>query len=218
MERSSCQKIPSVEVFAFAFDLAAITSEACWFWFLLVWTCKTLSVILGVIVHITNGPIRNSDPRLRIVFFHGLNSNFHTKFELLESRRDFQNRSNSRVSLNPSCRFRSWIVSRKGVFATSYWSQKKFTSIPCHEILVQLLPHSYNPASLQNLLNLSSGESCRTCWKYFCKATLEFWGSSWAGTSALTSPRTIDWPSNTTGSPVLSGWPSYSSHIAATAP
>ena len=75
-----------------------------------------------------------------------------------------------------------------------------------------------NPASLQNLLNLSSGESRWTCWNYFCKRTLESSGSSRAGTSALTSLRTIDWPSNITGSPVLSGWPSYSSHIAATAP
>ena len=72
-----------------------------------MWTCKTLSVILDVIVHITNGSIRNSDPRLRSVFFHGFNSNFDSELEVLIARRDFQDRSNSRVSLNPSFRFRS---------------------------------------------------------------------------------------------------------------
>ena len=75
-----------------------------------------------------------------------------------------------------------------------------------------------NLASLQNLLHLFSGESDLTCWKYFCKMILESSSSSRAGASALTLPRTIDWPSSITGSPVLSGWPSYSSHIAATAP
>ena len=57
-----------------------------------------MSVVLDVIVHITNGSKRNSDPRLRIVFFHGWNTNFDSKLEVLKGRRDFQNRSNSRVS------------------------------------------------------------------------------------------------------------------------
>ena len=53
--------------FAFAFDLAAITSELAGSASSSLWTCKILSVVLDVIVHITNSPIRNSDPRLRIV-------------------------------------------------------------------------------------------------------------------------------------------------------
>ena len=53
--------------FAFAFDLAAITSELAGTCFLFLWTCKTLSVVLDVIVHITNCSVGNSDPRLRIV-------------------------------------------------------------------------------------------------------------------------------------------------------
>ena len=124
---SSCQKILLVEASAITSELAGSA--------LLIGTCKIVSVVLYVIVHITNGSKRNSDPRLRIVFFHGLNSNFDSKLEVLKGRRDFQNRLNSRVSLNPSFRFSSWIISRKCVFATSYWSQKKFTSISCHEIL-----------------------------------------------------------------------------------
>ena len=130
-----CQWTPSVEVSPFAFDLAAITSELAGSASSSCGLARLLSVILDVIVHITNGPIRNSDPRLRIVFFHGLNSNFDSEFEVLKARRDFQNRSNSRVSLDPPFWFRSWIISRKRVFATSYRSQKKFTSISCHEIL-----------------------------------------------------------------------------------
>ena len=59
-----------------------------------------MSVILDVIVYITNGSKRNSDPGLRIVFFHGWNTNFDSELEVLKARRDFQNRSNSRVSLN----------------------------------------------------------------------------------------------------------------------
>ena len=35
-------------------------------------------------------PKRNSDPRLRIVFFHGWNTNFDSEFEMLKARRNFQ--------------------------------------------------------------------------------------------------------------------------------
>ena len=71
-----------------------------------------MSAVLDVIVQITNGSKRTSDSRLRIVFLHGCNTNFDTKLEVLKGRRDLQNRSNSRVSLDPSFRFRSWIISR----------------------------------------------------------------------------------------------------------
>ena len=96
--------------------------------------------VFDVIVHITNCSVGNSDPRLRIVFVHRLNSNFNSVLEVLKTRCDFQNRSNSRVFSDPPFWFRSWIVSRKGVFATSYRMQQKFTSICCHEVL----SHFYN--------------------------------------------------------------------------
>ena len=121
-----------------------------------------MSVVLDVIVHITNGSKRNSDPRLRIVFFHRWNTNFDTKLEVLKGRRDFQNRSNSRVSLNPSFRFRSWIISR-------YVYSRQATDFRRNSLaflVTKYCPTSttlINPASLQNLLNLSSSESRRTC-------------------------------------------------------
>ena len=97
-------------------------------------SAKTLRVVFDVIVHITNCSVGNSDPRLRIVFFHGWNSNFNSVLKMLKARCDFQNRSNSRVSFVPSFRFRSWIVSWMSVFVTSY-RMKKFTGISCHEVL-----------------------------------------------------------------------------------
>ena len=57
----------------------------CWFCFLLVWTCKTSSVILDAIVHITNGSVRNSDPKLRIIIFHGFDSNFDSEFWIADN-------------------------------------------------------------------------------------------------------------------------------------
>ena len=84
MEWSSCQKIPSVEVS----PLPLIWLQSLLSLLVLlpphVELARLMSVILDVIVHITNGPIRNSDPRLRIVFFHGLNSNFDSEFEVLK--------------------------------------------------------------------------------------------------------------------------------------
>ena len=52
--------------------------------------------------------------------FHGLNSNFNSIFEVLQTGRDFQYRSKSHISLDPPFWLRSSIVSWKGVFATSH--------------------------------------------------------------------------------------------------
>ena len=71
---------------------------------------------------------------MRIVFVHGLNSNFNSVLEVLKTCRDFQYRSNSRISSDPPFWLRSFVISWKGVFATSY-RMLKFTSISCHEIL-----------------------------------------------------------------------------------
>ena len=75
-----------------------------------------------------------------------------------------------------------------------------------------------NPASIQNLLNLSCFDSFSIrssyCWNW------KFWyaGSSLSkGTSVLIALSTIDCPI-TTSRPVLSWRDSYSSHISATAP
>ena len=57
--------------------------------------------------HIFDRSIGNSDPRMRTVFVHGLNSNFNSILEVLETGRDFQYRSNPHISLNPSFWLRS---------------------------------------------------------------------------------------------------------------
>ena len=95
--------------------------------------------VFDIIVHIFDCSIRNSDPRMRTVLVQGLNSNFDSVLKVLKARCDFQNRSNSRVSSDPPFWFRCFVISWKGVFATSYRMQK-FPSISCHE--VPLLQHA----------------------------------------------------------------------------
>ena len=82
-----------------------------------------ICVVLIWIGHIFNRSIRNSDPRMRIVFIHRQDSIFNSIFEVLKTGRDFQYKPNSHVSLNPSFCLRSWIISRQSVFATSHWAK-----------------------------------------------------------------------------------------------
>ena len=58
---------------------------ACWYTFLFLWICKIFRVVFDVIVHIPNCSVGNSDPRMRIVFVHGLNSNFDSVLEVLKN-------------------------------------------------------------------------------------------------------------------------------------
>ena len=103
--------------------------------------------------------VGNTDPRMRIVLVHGLNSNFNSVLEVLQTGRDFQYRSNPHISLDPPFWLRSWMISRKGVFATSH-CLLKFTSISCQEMSSTT---RISPASSQNLLTLSPGESDSIC-------------------------------------------------------
>ena len=48
--------------------------------------------------------MRNSDPRVRIVFVHRFNSNFHSIFTLQVTGCDFQHGSNFGVPSNPTFR------------------------------------------------------------------------------------------------------------------
>ena len=48
--------------------------------------------------------MRNSDPRVRIVFVHRFSSNFHSIFALQETGCDFQRGSNYGVPSNPTFR------------------------------------------------------------------------------------------------------------------
>ena len=52
--------------------------------------------------HVFDRSIGKSDPRMKIVLVHGLNSNFNSIFEVLKTGRHFQYKSNPHISLNPS--------------------------------------------------------------------------------------------------------------------
>ena len=75
---------------------------ACSWNFLFWWICRNFCVVLNRIDHIFDCSIGKSDLRMRIVLIHGPNSNFNSIFEVLKSGSDFQYKSNSHVSLNPS--------------------------------------------------------------------------------------------------------------------
>ena len=97
--------------FAFAFD--SNHTRACLWSLLFLWICRNFWIlILNRIDHIFDRSIGNSDPRMRTVFIHGLNSNFNSILEVLRTGRYFQYyKSNFQISLNPSFRLRSWSVS-----------------------------------------------------------------------------------------------------------
>ena len=63
--------------FAFACDLAATTLELVWYILLFLWICKIFRDDFNRIGHISDCSVGNSDPRMRIVLVHGLNSNFN---------------------------------------------------------------------------------------------------------------------------------------------
>ena len=87
--------------FAFALDLAATTLELVCTLSSSCWICKIFCVVFNRIVHIFDRSVRNSDPGMRIVLIHGLNSNFNSIFEVPKTGRDFQYKSNSHISLDP---------------------------------------------------------------------------------------------------------------------
>ena len=71
-----------------------------------------------------------------------------------------------------------------------------------------------NPASIQNLLNLSCCDSFSIRSSYCCNGKFWYAGSSFSkGTSVLIALSTIDCPITTSNRPDLSGTVSYSSHI-----
>ena len=168
----SSQQVLSGWGFAFPFDLAATTP---------VLVCRICSfcgsagisnfcVILNRIDHIFDRSIRNSDPGMRIVLIYGFYSNFNSIFEVLKTGRDFQYRPNSHVSLNPSLLVVNAGSSRGRVYS------RQATERDCLKLPVSLVtkycPTSttrINPASLQNLLALFSGENDSTCWMYWCQ-------------------------------------------------
>ena len=114
----SSQQVPSVEVLLL--PSIWLQPHSCLF----VGICSSCEsagifcIVFKRMSHIFDCSIRNSDPGMRIVLVHGLNSNFNSILEVLETGRDFQYRSYSHISLDPPFWLRSSVVSWKGVFAT----------------------------------------------------------------------------------------------------
>ena len=155
---------------------------------------------------------------MRIVFIRGHNSNFNSVLEVLKACRDFQYKSNSRISSDPPFWLRSFVVSWKGVFATSY-CLLKFTSISCHEILSNF-DNTHKSCFLAEftqsvfwwkaiqLVECIAAKWFDLLWVLHHEQVLRLWLLQ----EQLTVPpiqRVVT---------VLSWWPSYSLHIAATAP
>ena len=65
--------------------------------------------------------MRNSDPRVRIVFVYRFNSNFHSIFTLQITGCDFQHGSNIGVPSNPNFRVSWFFISWQSVLTTCHW-------------------------------------------------------------------------------------------------
>ena len=94
--------------------------------------------------------VRNSDPRLRIVFVYRLNSNLYSIFTLQISGCDFQHGSNCGIPLNPTFRLSWFFISWQSVLTTCHWFCKlwELVSVLCHEVLSNF-NCIRNPASVQ---------------------------------------------------------------------
>ena len=100
--------------------------DTCLWYLLFLWICKNFCVVLNWIDHIFDRSIGYSDPRLRIILIYRPNSNFNPMFAVLKTGCDFQYKSNSHVSLNPSFCFISprtidWPIKTSGSPDPSWW-------------------------------------------------------------------------------------------------
>ena len=166
--------------------------------------------------------MRNSDPWVRIVFVHRLNSDFHSIFTLLATGLNFQNGPNFGVPSDPTFWFRWIFISWQSVLTTSHWicANCKNSSV---SFVMKYCPTSTvvrNPASVQNLINLSCCDNFSIRSLYLCNRNFLSSGSSFKGMFVLITFGTNDGLDSplTTGPPVQSWQDSYSSHISATAP
>ena len=138
--------------------------------------------------------MRNSDPGLRVVFTQRPDSDFNSMFAVQTTCRNFQHKSNSRVSCDES-----------SLLGRVYSRQALAKNCSPVSFVMKYCPISttcMNPASIQNLLTLFSCESISIRSSYRCNR--RFWcdGMPFSkGTSALISLRTIDCPINTSGCP-----------------
>ena len=81
--------------------------------------------------------MRNSDPRVRIVFVYRFSSNFHSIFTLQVAGCDFSHGPNFGVPSNPTFRVSWFFISWQSVLTTCHWFCElwELFSVLCHEVL-----------------------------------------------------------------------------------
>ena len=112
--------------------------------------------------------MRNSDPRVIIVFVYRFNSNFHSTFTLYATSCNFKYGPNFGVPSDPTFRFRSFLISWQSVLTTNP------DSVNCENSSVSFVmkycPTSTvvrNTASVQNLITRFRCDSLSTRSWYF---------------------------------------------------
>ena len=131
-----------------------------------------LVVVVLLVAHVRDQLIqamRNSDPRVRIVFVYRFNSNVHSMFTLQVAGCDFWHGPNFGIPSNPTFRVR-WFSSLCKVY-----SRHASDSVKCEissvSFVMKYCPTPTvvrNPASLQILITRICCESLSTCSWYFC--------------------------------------------------
>ena len=166
--------------------------------------------------------MRNSDPRVRIVFVHGHDYDINSIFAVQATGCNFQHGSDYGVPSDPTLQVDDFSSLGK------VYSRQATASVNCENSAVSFVmkycPTSKlvrNPASIQNLLNLSCCDNFSIRSPYCCnRRSLRARSSLSKGTFVLITLGTdeeLDCPP-TTGCPVLSWKVSYSSHISSIAP
>ena len=166
--------------------------------------------------------MRNSDPRVKIVFVYRFNSNFSFIFTLLVAGCDFHNGPTFGIPSIPTFRVRWFFISWQGVLTTCHWFCElwELFSVLCHKYC----PTSTvvkNPQSVQILITRFCCESLSTRSLYFCnKSSCE--GTSVGGVGVVLNKHAgsnngSDWSASTSLS-VLAWQILYSSHTSETAP
>ena len=113
--------------------------------------------------------MRNSDPRVRIVFVYKFNSNSHSIFTLQMTGCNFQYGPSLGVPSDLTFRVSWFFISWQSVLTTSHWICElwELFSVFRHEILSDFNCFK-NPASVQNLITRSCCDSLSTRSWCFC--------------------------------------------------
>ena len=167
--------------------------------------CRSLLLVVVVLVfdqvcdHLIQA-MRNSDPRVSIVFVHTFNSDFHSVFTLWVTGCDFQYGSNFGVHSNPTSRVSWFLISWWSILTTCHWrcNLEELVSVFCHEVVSEF--NGFQESCINtNLINGSGCESFSTRSLCFCNRC-SCVGVSIEGVSVPTAKRGSDWSATTSNS------------------